>query len=397
MTVNHVSSTEPVNGNNHQRKRWLIILTIVFTLALVGFGCYWFLVGQYYESTDDAYVNGNLVQVMAQVSGQVTHIMADETNLVKKGSVLVELDKSNAEIDLKNAEAKLALTARQVSQYYIQIDQYQANIQLQQDNFDKAKEDYTRRQGLASSKTISVEDLQHAKIAVDTARDALEQAKQQLQSTIALVSNTDLYHHPLIEQAAVNFRMAYLNWRRTIIYAPVTGYVAKRPVQVGQEITPNTTLMVIVPLNQIWVDANFKESQLRHIRTNQKVSMYSDAHGSGVTYQGTVMGLSPGTGSAFELLPPQNATGNWIKIVQRLPVRIAIDKAQLEKYPLQIGLSMTVTIDTHERDKAVLSTQFADSVLYSAADYTNDVQKANERIQAILEANAKNTHYQKGS
>lgn len=395
MTVTHTPIV-PTPPDNHQRKRWLLGLTALFVILGLGYALYWFGIGQFNESTDDAYVDGNSVQVMSQIAGQVTHIFADETDLVKKGSVLVELDKVNTEIALKNAEAKLALTVRQVNQYYENANQAKSNVQLQQDNFEKAKEDYDRREGLIVNKTISIEDLRHAKIAMKTAQDAWLEANQRLASAVALVGNVDLYHHPLIEQSAVEYRTAYLNWRRTTIYAAVTGYVAKRAVQVGQEVNPNTILMIIVPLNELWINANFKESQLKHIRIGQKVMMYSDAYGGSVKYQGTVVGLNPGTGSAFQLLPPQNATGNWIKIVQRLPVRIKIDPQQLERNPLQIGLSMTVTINTKDRRGEVLNKNAANKVVYSALDYSTDLKKADEMIQHILESNASNTQFNKG-
>lgn len=397
MTVGTTTPiTEPFANNHHQRKRWLIGLATIFVLIGVGYSIYWFAIGRYYVSTDDAYVSGNSVQVMSQISGQVVSILADETNLVTKGSVMVELDKANVEIELKNAQSQLALATRQVSQYYDSAYQFQANVQLQQDNLQKALDDYKRREGLVVNKTISAEELQHAKIAMDAAKDALALAQQQLAGTIALVGTTDLYHHPMIEQAAVKYRTAYLHWRRATIYAPATGYVAKRSVQVGQQINPNNILMIIVPLSEVWVDANFKESQLKHIRIGQKVKLNSDAYGTGIDYHGTVTGLNPGTGSAFDLLPPQNATGNWIKIVQRLPVRVKISQDQLAKRPLQIGLSMTVTINTHDQDGEILSKIPATSVIYSSLDYSSDLKKADEMIQSILEANAKNTRYEKG-
>ena len=373
-----------------QRKRLLFWLSIVFIVLGLIYLIYWTLVGRFHESTDDAYVSGNLVTVMSQISGQVTKILTDETDLVVKGQPVVVLDKADASIALQNAESELAIITRQVNQLYQKVHQLRANVQIQQDNLEKAQEDYHRRQGLVVNKTISAEDLRHAQLAFDSATAAVMQAKQQLAATLDLVGNTDLYHHPQVQQAAVHVRDAYLNWARTTIYAPETGYVAKRPVEVGQQINRNTALMVIIPLNQVWVDANFKESQLRHIRIGQPADVVSDAYGGSVNYRGKVVGLSPGTGSAFDLLPPQNATGNWIKIVQRLPVRISVDAKQLEQYPLRIGLSVTVDVNTHDRKGLTLTQTAKNKVIYQTKDYSVDLEKSNQLIEQILRANAGN-------
>ncbi len=376
-----------------QRKQWLEGLAALFLLIGCLYFVYWLFVGRFYESTDDAYVGGNLVEVMPQINGQVIQILADETDLVTKGQPVVVLDKADAEIGLKNAESRLAETVRQVAELYKRVAELQANLQMQQANFEKAKEAYQRRQGLVATKTISIEELRNSKLNLDSAIASLNSAQDQLAAALVLVGNTDLYHHPQVQQASIELRDAYLNWRRTVIYAPATGYVAKRPVNVGEHVTPSTVLMVIAPLNQIWVDANFKESQLRNIRIGQPATMTADAYGSSVVYHGKVVGLSPGTGSTFDLLPPQNATGNWIKIVQRLPVRIAVDPQQLMKYPLRLGLSMTVTINTYHRHGAVLMQVPQKKVIYQTQDFNEDVQAANQLIDKILQSNAANISY----
>jgi len=380
---------KPVAKNKKQRVQWLTALITLFTIFAVIGAIYWIVVGRFYESTDDAYVSGNIIQVMPQITGQVTKILADETNLVTKGKPLVILDNADTTISLQRAESELALVVRQVSQLYNNVDQLRSNVALQEDNLQKAQDDYQRREGLAIDKVISREDLDHAKIAVDAAVNSVASAKKELASAISLAGNTDLYNHPQIQQAATNLRNAYLNWRRTIIYASETGYIAKRPVQVGQQVGPNTVLMTIVPLNQVWVDANFKESQLINMRIGQPVKVISDIYGGKVKYHGTVEGLSPGTGSAFDLLPPQNATGNWIKIVQRLPVRIHVNSQELEKHPLQIGLSVTATVDTHSRTGASLTKTSKSNILYEAENYSDDLQQANQMINQILQKNSK--------
>jgi membrane fusion protein (multidrug efflux system) len=394
MSEEKQANPETPHKNKLERKKLLTIMGTVFVVFGLIFFVYWLFVGRFYETTDDAYVSGNLITVMPQVSGHVTKILADETDLVTKGQPVVILEDSDAQIALKNAESQLALTVRQVSQFYQNASGLQANLRLQQENLKKAQEDYKRRLGLVVNKTISAEDLRHAKIAADTADASLSGAKHQLGSQIALIGNTDLYHHPQIQNAAANVRKAYLALQRTIIYAPETGYVAKRPVEVGQEVGANSILMVIVPLNQVWVNANFKESQLQNMRIGQQATLVSDAYGSNVKYKGIVIGLGPGTGSSFDLLPPQNATGNWIKIVQRLPVRISIDAKQLNDFPLRLGLSMTVSVNTHNRDGAVLTQKAKNKVIYQTLGYSEDLKKADLMINQILQENAKNMTYQ---
>lgn len=377
--------------NPQKRQRLLIVIAAVFIVLGILWGSYWLIWGQYSISTDDAYVDGNAVQVMPQIAGRVVAILADETDQVTKGDIVIKLDPVDAEIALKKAESELAVVVRQVSQYYDNVNEQKANVKIKKDLLAKAEQDYNRRQGLVVNKTISAEDLSHSLTSLDSARDALTLAEQQLVAAVKLSGNTDLYHHPQVEQAIVNLRNAFLNWRRTILYAPVTGVVAKRAVQVGQQVSAKSPLMVIVPLNQVWVEANFKESQLKNIRIGQPAEMVADAYGNSVTFKGQVIGLNPGTGSAFDLLPPQNATGNWIKIVQRLPVRVSIDAAQLKDHPLRIGLSMTVSIDTHQREGLTLKNQDTTKVIYESVDYSSDLKDAEQLIENILKANSNNT------
>lgn len=373
-----------------KRQRLLIAIAAVFIMLGTLWGGYWLIWGQYRISTDDAYVAGNSVQVMPQISGRVIAILTDETLQVAKGDVVIKLDPVDAQIALKKAESELAVVVRQVSQYYDRVNEQKADVKMKKDLLSKAEQDYNRRQGLVVNKTISAEDLSHSLTSLDAARDALTLAEQQLLAAVKLSGNTDLYHHPQVEQAVVNLRNAFLNLRRTILYAPVTGVVAKRAVQVGQQVNAKSPLMVIVPLNQVWVEANFKESQLKNIRIGQPVEMTADAYGNSVLFKGQVLGLNPGTGSAFDLLPPQNATGNWIKIVQRLPVRIGIDVAQLKDHPLRIGLSMNVSIDTHQRQGLTLKNDDTTKVIYESTDYSSDLKEAEQLIDSILKANSKN-------
>ncbi len=371
----------------HNRRRWLMLLAVVFTIiAFLGFA-YWFWIGRFQVSTDDAYVKGNTVQVMSQISGNVTKIYADETQAIEKGQKLISLDEIDAKIALNSAKAELALTARKVSEMYTNAKALRAAVDVAKDNLDKANQDMKRREGLSVNKTISAEDLEHAQIAAKSANDALALAEQRLAQALNLVGGTELKQHPQITSATIKLRDAYLNWVRTTIYAPTSGYIAKRSVQVGERVNTNSVLMVLVPLDKIWIDANFKESQLKDLRIGQGVTITSDIYGSKVKYKGIVKGLSPGTGSTFDLLPPQNATGNWIKIVQRLPVRIEINDSLIKQYPLRIGLSTTVTINTHDRSGSALTSVSSPHVIYESYSEDQKLKEADTLIEEILKSN----------
>jgi membrane fusion protein (multidrug efflux system) len=323
--------------NTKSRQRILTLLTVIFLIIGVIWFLYWLLWGRFHEYTDDAYVSGNLVRLMPQVAGTVTQINTDDTQLAQEGQVLVKLDEADTKVVLDKSIAALAYTVRKVRQYYDQVYQAKADVTLRQADLYNANFDLKRRQGLVNDRAISSEEMEHYTIALSAAQARLDAAKAQQDKAIDLVEGTNLYSHPEVVRAAVTLKNAYLNYYRTTIIAPVTGYVAKRNVQVGQQVTMGTSMMAIVPLREVWIDANYKESQLERLRIGQNVTLTADAYG-GVTFHGKVQGLSAGTGSAFDLLPPQNATGNWIKIVQRLPVRITLDPEELKEHPLRIGL-----------------------------------------------------------
>src|SRR5690606_28177103 len=304
-------------------------------LIAILYGLWWMLVGAHFESTDDAYVHGNLVQITPQVPGTIVSIEADDTEMVQAGQALLRLDASDTEIALAQAKAKLAQTVRQVRTYYAQNDALAADVELRQADIQRAQAELTRaqsdasrRQRLARSGGVSGEEILHAQAALKSAQSGLAQAKAALAAARAkLATNEALTHgstvenHPDVRAAAAGLRNAWLANSRTVLPAPVSGIVARRSAQVGQRVAPGTPLMTVVPLDQAWVEANFKEGQLRNMHIGQAVTMTADLYGSAVTYHGTVAGLDAGTGSAFALLPAQNATGNWIKVVQRVPVR----------------------------------------------------------------------------
>ncbi|CDF86758.1 Multidrug resistance protein A [Pseudomonas knackmussii B13] len=381
------TDTQETTGGNPQRKRWLLILTVVVILAGIAAAAWEFLYGRWHEDTDDAYVNGNVVQITPQITGTVVSIGADDGDLVQKGQVLVKFDPSDADVALQQAEANLARSVRQVRGLYSNVDGYKADVAAKKVALAKAEADFKRRQNLANDGAISQEELAHARDALDTARSSLTSSEQQLDTNRALVDDTVISSHPDVKAAAAKLRQAYLDDARAVIVAPVTGYVAKRTVQVGQRVQPGAALMAVIPLDQVWIDANFKETQLQHMRIGQPVEIRSDLYGSSVQYQGSVESLGVGTGSAFSLLPAQNATGNWIKIVQRVPVRIRIDAKQLEEHPLRIGLSMDVKVDLHDQSGPALAQQSPHEAVFSTDVYQQQLASADQLIEQLIHAN----------
>jgi membrane fusion protein (multidrug efflux system) len=296
------------------------------------------------------------LSVSAQVAGSVIDISADETQMVQAGAPIIRLDPADAAVALNQAEARLASVVRQQRERYTNIEQYDAQIRQREVALKTAQDDLARRAPLAADHTVSGEDVDHARRAVENARAALDVARKQESAARAGVSGVPVAQHPLVQAARADYLAAWLAVRRNAIVAPVSGYVAKRSVQVGGRITPGAPLLTIVPLDQLWVEANFKESELRAIRVGQPATVEADMYGNKVVFHGRVLGLSAGTGSAFSLLPAQNASGNWIKVVQRVPVRIALDPKELAAHPLRVGLSATASVDITQKGDAELGT-----------------------------------------
>ena len=355
-------------ATNPARKKALTVLSIVVLLGLAYGGFEWFT-SRNEEITDNAYVQGNVIQITPQVGGTVTAILADDTDFVKAGQPLVQLDPADAKVALDQAEANLAQAVRQVRTLYAnngslsaQVTLRQSDIARAQTEIDRATDDLNRRQALAGNGAVSKEELNHARSQLAAAQNAMASAqagvaaaREQLSSNQSLTDGTNVEGHPSVVVAASKVREAYLNLHRATLPAPVDGYVAKRTVQLGQRVAAGSPLMSVVPLSQLWVDANFKEVQLRNIRIGQPVTLTADLYGKKMEYKGTVAGLGIGTGAAFALLPAQNATGNWIKVVQRVPVRIALDAEQLVKNPLRVGLSMEATVDVSDASGKTLA------------------------------------------
>ncbi|EDT03380.1 efflux RND transporter periplasmic adaptor subunit [Burkholderia ambifaria] len=380
----NAASAQP--QNNGKRKRMMTLLIAVIVIAAIAYGLYYFLVARFHEETDDAYVNGNVVQITPQITGTVIAVKADDTQTVKAGDPLVVLDPADSQVALQQAEANLAQTVRQVRGLFVNDDQYRAQVALRQSDLSKAQDDLRRRVAVAQTGAVSQEEISHARDAVRAAQASVDAAQQQLASNRALTANTTIASHPNVMAAAAKVRDAYLANARNVLPAPVTGYVAKRSVQVGQRVSPGNPLMSVVPLNAVWVDANFKEVQLKHMRIGQPVELTADIYGSSAVYHGKVVGFSAGTGSAFSLLPAQNATGNWIKVVQRLPVRIEIDPKELEKHPLRIGLSMQVDVDIKDERGDQLAN--AQNTVYETNVFAKYGDEADAEIARIIAENA---------
>ena len=338
------------------RRRGLVALAAVVVIAGLGWAVYYFAFAAGRVSTDDAYVGGDVVQVTSETPGTVIGLHADDTQSVRAGQPLLEFDPADAKVGMASAEAGLAQAVRRVRALFAQADQLQAQIVAREADLKRAEDDLKRRAGLIATGAVSREDFAHAQDTTSAQRADLAAARAQLEVTTAQIGGTPIAQNPDVLAAAARVHDAALALHRTSIVAPVDGVVAKRAVQIGQRVGPGSALMAVVPLADVWIDANFKEVQLARMRVGQPVTVEVDLYGGKVTYHGKVAGLSAGSGNAFSLLPPQNATGNWIKIVQRLPVRILLDPSELQAHPLRIGLSAVVTVDVEDQSGPVVST-----------------------------------------
>ncbi|HAU5054068.1 TPA: multidrug efflux MFS transporter periplasmic adaptor subunit EmrA [Klebsiella michiganensis] len=389
MSANAESQTPQQPGSKKgKRKGALLLLTLLFIIVAVAYGIYWFLVLRHFEETDDAYVAGNQVQIMAQVSGSVTKVWADNTDYVQKGDPLVTLDQTDAQQAFEKAQTQLAASVRQTRQQMINSKQLQASIDVKKTALSQAQTDLNRRIPLGAANLIGREELQHARDTVASAQAELDVAIQQYNANQAIVLGTKLEQQPAVLQAATEVRNAWLALQRTKIVSPISGYVSRRSVQPGAQISSTTPLMAVVPATNLWIDANFKETQLAYMRIGQPATVISDIYGDDVKYTGKVVGLDMGTGSAFSLLPAQNATGNWIKVVQRLPVRIELDEKQLAEHPLRIGLSTLVEVNTTDRGGEMLASQVRSSPVYESNAREIGLEPVNKLINDIIQANA---------
>ena len=370
-----------------RRGRLLRGLLAIVVLLLAALALWYFAFGRWFEETDDAYVQGNQVQITPLVPGTVVSIAADDGMRVERGQLLVQLDPADTEVALQQAEARLAGTVRQVRGLYRSVEGAQAELNARQVTLKRVREDFARRKDLAATGAISNEELAHARDELAAAEAAVAGSRETVERSRALVDDTVVATQPDVQAAAAQLRQAFLNNARAGIVAPVAGYVARRSVQVGQRVQPGSPLMAVVPTEQMWVEANFKETQLRHMRLGQEVELRSDLYGGDVTYKGHLTSLGLGTGSAFSLLPAQNASGNWIKIVQRVPVRIAIDAKQLAEHPLRIGLSMKAEVSLRDQKGEVLPAKAAEGAVFDTDVYAKQLHDADEVIHRIIQGN----------
>jgi membrane fusion protein (multidrug efflux system) len=383
------------------RRRGLTLIAIALGVSGLAWGGWHWLQGRHQQNTDNAYVAGNVVQITPQVSGTVVAIQADDTDFVKAGQVLVKLDAADASIALEQTEAQLAQTVREVRTLFANNSTLQAQVQLReadlsrsQTDLARALDDAQRRAPLVASGAIGKEEFQHAqaqanaaKSTVVAAQSAVTAAKEQLSSSQTQTEGTSVAQHPSVQRAAAKVREAYLALQRVELLAPTDGHIAKRGVQLGQRVQAGAPLMTLVALNQLWVDANFKESQLQSLRMGQPAEMEADVYGTKVVYHGKVVGLGAGTGAAFALLPAQNATGNWIKVVQRVPVRITIDAKDLAEHPLRVGLSMDVSVDTQDQSGKTLADSPRSSPAAVTTVFESQQRAADQRVERIIAAN----------
>ncbi|WP_374317693.1 efflux RND transporter periplasmic adaptor subunit [Aquabacterium sp.] len=391
----------PSSSPNPRRKKAMTAVSAVLALSAVAWGVHYFMFGRHVEQTDNAYVQANVVQITPQVGGTVLAIGADDTDLVKAGQVLVKLDPADARVALDQAEAQLAQTVREVRTLYANNETLKAQMQTREadvakasNEVERAQDDVNRRKPLLSTGAVGQEEFNHAvaqlnttKTALAAAKSGLAAAQEQLSSNRALTDGTTVTAHPNVARAAAKVREAYLALQRVALPAPVDGYVAKRSVQVGQRVQAGTPLMALVTLQQPWVDANFKESQLQRIRIGQPATLTADVYGEKVEFHGKVEGLGAGTGAAFALLPAQNATGNWIKVVQRVPVRIALDAAEVKAHPLRVGLSMEVAVDVSKQDGAVLSDTVRKGHALETDVFAQQQRDADALVKRIISSN----------
>lgn len=379
---------ENIPGRRTRGRRIALVgLTVIFAVIGITYGTYWTMVARYRQSTDDAYVAGNRVAVMTQEKGTVVAVLADNTVQVHRGQTLIQLDEADTRVALQKATAQLASTVRQTRALYANERQLKAQVGKQKATLELAQSDYSRDKKIHELGYYSTKNLEHSATLVEVDKRALAAAKQALQGVRARLGNTGVADNPGVQLAVARVRAAYLALKRTKIIAPVSGYVAQRSVQVGEDVDPGSPLMAIVPLHQLWVEAKFKESQLGSIRVGQPVTMFSDAYGSSAAFHGRVIGVGAGTGSAFSLLPPQNATGNWIKVVQRVPVRIGILRKDISRHPLRIGLSMDVTIETGQGASTVTG-EIADPGTYRTTVYESKAAGADQLIARIIRDNS---------
>lgn len=381
-----MSEAVPSNKTKNRKKGLSIfILLLIVSGILAAF--YWLFFLKDIESTEDAYVGGNQIMVSGQVAGNVAKINVDNMDKVRAGDILIELDDTNAKLSFEQAQSNLANAVRQIKQLEFTVQQLQAAVNANEITLAQAQGNLNRRVQLEKSGAIDQESFQHAKEAVALAKANLSSSQNQLAANQALLLARPLMQQPQIQNAVAAVKQAWLNLQRTQIKSPIDGYVARRSTQVGQAVSVGSPLMAVISTEQMWLDANFKETQLTDMRLGQPAEVHFDLYGKDKVFHGTVVGIDIGTGSAFSLLPSQNASGNWIKVVQRIPVRIQLDAQQIAENPLRIGLSATVKVNVANKDGAFLREIDAPRTHYTTDTLHYDESAVDSLIQSIIEQN----------
>ena len=380
-------STKSVS-NKTNRKKGLSIFILV--LLIIGIACalYWFFFLKDFEETEDAYVGGNQVMVSSQVAGNVAKINADNMDKVHAGDILVELDDTNAKLSFEQAKSNLANAVRQVEQLSFTVQQLQSAVHANEISLAQAQGNLARRVQLEKMGAIDKESFQHAKEAVEISKANLNSSRNQLAANQALLSNVPLRQQPQIQNAMSSLKQAWLNLQRTKIRSPIDGYVARRNAQVGQAVSVGGALMAVVSNEQMWLEANFKETQLTNMRIGQPVKIHFDLYGKNKEFDGVINGIEMGTGNAFSLLPSQNATGNWIKVVQRVPVRIKLDPQQFSETPLRIGLSATAKVRIADSSGPMLREKSEPKTLFATDTLKYDESAVEDLIESIIQQNS---------
>jgi membrane fusion protein (multidrug efflux system) len=383
------------------RRKGLTVIAVLALLGGAGYGVYWAVALNHVESTDNAYVQGNVVQITPQVAGTVVAILADDADRVRAGQALIRLDPADARVALDQAEAQLAQTVRETRTLYANNATFDAQIALREaevtraaSEVRRAQDDVNRRAPLTASGAVGQEEFAHAnaqlaaaRSAEAAARSAQAAAQESLVSNQSLTDGIGIAGHPGVQKAAARVREAFLALRRSDLPAPLDGVVARRSVQIGQRVAAGTPLMTVVALDKLWVDANFKESQLKHLRLGQPATLTADVYGQKQHFHGRVSGLGAGTGAAFALLPAQNATGNWIKVVQRVPVRITLDPVELAAHPLRVGLSMEVEVDVADTSGKTAAELPRSAAVAQTAVFDVAAQAADAEVARVVQAN----------
>lgn len=386
MTTPQPPAAEPA-ASRSKKVKVIGGMALFFLLIGAGIVAWWLLWGRFHERTNDAYINGNMVSINSQINGTIAKVYADDTNLVEQNQILIELDPTDAQIALDKAKADLANTVRRVVNLFARVKEFESRLEMREAKLVRAFQDFEHRKELRDTGSISLEDYQHAEAALKALLANYFYTQYQLAAAIAQVENTTVRTHPLVLQAEERLKTAWVTRKRCTLVSPLKGIVAVRRAQVGQTIDPSVPLMAVIPLDQIWADANFKEVHLKNIRVGQPVTITADIYGRSKVFHGKVMGLAGGTGSVFSALPPQNATGNWIKIVQRLPVRIALDPKEILEHPLRLGLSLDVTIDTTHREGLIIPSLLPQKPLYQTDIYGAQIEGVQEAIETIINEN----------